>query len=122
MTHGPPLNIRFHHEQQDKYRGDESLRHHVAMARPLLHVFKHSHGGYGITLVDWKAESDVGPNTGEWGPKGVPEHEPEHDEQEAGRKNLLTLDDLDNKDLFSEILAKGHFRSGHRASGEPRGW
>lgn len=113
MTHGPPLNIRDLHEQQDKYRGDESLRHHVAMAKPLLHVFGHSHGGYGVTLVEWKAVLDVGPHTGEWRPKGDPKHEPKRDEQEAGRKDLMTLEDLDNKDLLSEILAKGYFRTGH---------
>lgn len=124
MTHGPPLHIRDPHEGEARYRGDESLRHHVAMAKPRLHLFGHHHSGYGITLVDWKssAADDTSSNatiTADWEPKGVPEQEPLRDEQEAGRQDLLTLDGLHkNEALLHEAMENGYIRTSHGPTSE----
>lgn len=103
MTHGPPLNIRDPHPDKDEFRGDESLRHHVSRARPLAHIFGHNHGGYDMTLVDWKpAVGGVETESGAWKPKGNAGMEPGRDEQEAGREDVLMVKDLgENGGLLS---------------------
>lgn len=122
ITHGAPLNIRDGHEGQGarehKYRGSESLRHHVAMAKPRLHVFGHHHEGYGITLVDWKSTANISTTVASGGQEPfevecVPEKELERDEREAGRKDLLTLETLKDVSMRKDIAQRGYFRTSH---------
>ena len=54
ITHGPPLGIL---DQADAYKntqhcGCADLLAHVKVAKPLIHVFGHIHGGYGHTRQD----------------------------------------------------------------------
>lgn len=119
MSHGPPLSIRDPHEDKPKYRGDESLRHHVAMAKPKLHVFGHNHAGYGATLVNWKETDGVSSpatSVGEWKPQGVPRRESKVDEREEGREDIFTAASLyTNEAVLKNIVEKGCFRTSHGA-------
>ena len=48
ITHGPPYGVLDSAEEYPGPSGDPELREAVLRVKPVLHVFGHAHGGYGV--------------------------------------------------------------------------
>jgi Icc-related predicted phosphoesterase len=48
ITHGPPFGILDSAEEYPGPSGDSELRRAILRVKPILHVFGHAHGGYGV--------------------------------------------------------------------------
>jgi Icc-related predicted phosphoesterase len=48
ITHGPPFGLLDLTEEYPGPSGDRELRDAILRVKPVLHVFGHAHGGYGV--------------------------------------------------------------------------